>query len=286
VIEWSVVHLGSPSRALRLRRMARRLVAGETLDDACELASELNVQGKRATLGLLGEEVESAREARETAAESRRALEEIESRGLDAALSVKLSALGLALDEELCFTLLAALTTAAKAKGSEILIDMERSEQVDATLSLYRRLRSDGLDNVGLALQARLHRTLSDIEALAPLSPAISLCKGGYDAPPGEAISGRGRVRERFLKALSRLSDSASRIGISTHDSSLIADSRRLLELAGRRRGDFEIQMLLGIAPRLEAKLVDAGEPVRVYVPYGENWYPYVSRRMRRPGSY
>jgi proline dehydrogenase len=261
------------------------LIGGETLASACDLGALLNAEGKRVTLGLLGEHSASEKEARSIAAEERRALEEIEALGLEAALSVKLSALGLAGDEELCFELLLALVAAAGEKGSVVLIDMESPDAVDATLRLYRRLREQGHDNVGVALQARLCRTLDDIEALAPLAPRISICKGSYDAAAGDAVASEGQVRERFLRAVSRLADSASAIGISTHDRDLITEGCCLLALAGRKRDDYEIQTLFGIAERLERDLLEAGEPLRVYVPYGEDWYPYVSRRMQRIGK-
>jgi proline dehydrogenase len=265
-----------------VRPLTRRLIGGETLESVCAFTARLNGEGKRVTLGLLGEDVETESAARTIAAEERRALEEIEARGLDATLSVKLSALGLAVDEELCFELLLALVAAASEKRSSVLIDMERSEATEATLRLYRRLRECGYESVGLALQARLRRTLGDIEALAALRARVSICKGGYEEPAQAVVEHEGQVRERFLRAISRLANSASMIGISTHDPDLIRESRRLLSTAGCGRDRYEIQMLLGVAPRLEDELVSAGEPVRVYVPYGEDWYPYVLRRLRR----
>jgi proline dehydrogenase len=266
------------------RRSARRLIGGEGLESACELSAELNSEGKRVTLGLLGEDAASEKAARTIAGEERRALEEIEARGLDAALSVKLSALGLAVDEELCFELLLALVAAADEKGSAVLIDMEHSNATDATLRLYRRLRERGLDNVGLALQARLCRTLDDIRDLVELSPRVSICKGSYEEAAQEVVPA-AKVHERFLRAVSRSADSASLVGISTHDRDLIAESRRLLSLAGRARANYEFQTLLGVDPALEIELLEAGEPLRVYVPYGEDWYPYVSRRTARIGK-
>jgi proline dehydrogenase len=285
VIDRAIVHLNPRRRRMLLRRSARRLIGGETLEQACDRCARSNAEGKRVTLGLLGEDLESEKAARSIAAEERRALEEIEARRLDAALSVKLSALGLAVDEELCFALLLALVAAAGEKGSIVLIDMERSGATDATLRLYRRIREQGHDNVGLALQARLHRTLGDIEVLAELAPRISVCKGSYETSPEDATSSEGQVRELFLRAVSRLADSATVIGISTHDRALIDESRQLLALAGRKRDDYEIQTLLGIAPELENELVRAGEPLRVYVPYGADWYPYVSRRAQGMGK-
>ena len=282
MIDRAVARLGPRPQRLLLRGAMRRLIGGETLESACALAARLNGEGKRVTLGLFGEDVETERAARTIAAEQRRSLEEIEARGLDATLSVKLSALGLALDEELCFELLLALVAAASEKRSSILIDMERAEAIDTTLSLYRRLREGGYENVGLSLQARRRRTLDDIEVLAALAPRISVCKGGYEDPSQALAEHESQVRERFLRAISRLTDSASTIGVSTHDPDLIRESLCLLSMAGCSRDRYEIQTLLGVAPRLEDELVGAGEPVRVYVPYGEDWYPYVLRRLGR----
>jgi proline dehydrogenase len=187
-------------------------------------------------------------------------------------------------DEELCLELLRALVGAADEKGRAVLIDMEHASATDATLRLYRRLREIGYDNVGVALQARLYRTLDDIRDLAELRPRISICKGGYEEPE-QMIAPAGKVHERFLRAVSRSADCASSIGISTHDRDLIAESRRLLSLAGRTRADYELQTLLGVDAQLETELLEAGEPLRVYVPYGEDWYPYVSRRSAKVGK-
>ena len=285
MIDCAITHLSLRPQRLFLRQSARRLIGGETLERVCDLVARLNGGGKRVTLGLLGEDAETERAARAIAAEERRALEEIEARGLDAALSVKLSALGLALDEELCFELLLALAAAADKKGSVVLIDMESAAAIDATLRLYRRLREQGHDNVSIALQARSKRTFDDIEALAPLTPRISICKGSYETLPEDMASSEAQTRERFLRSISRLADAAASIGISTHDRDLIAESRCLLAVAGRTRADYEIQMLYGVAPRLEAELIAAGEPLRIYVPYGTDWYPYVSRRMAKIGK-
>jgi len=284
VIDRAIVHFSPRSRRLLSRRSARRLVGGETLESACDLSARLNAEGKRVTLGVFGEDVASEKEARSIVAEGRRALEEIEALGLDASLSVKLSALGLAVDEALCFELLLALVAAADEKGSAVLIDMERSSATEATLHLYRRLRERGHDNVGVALQAHLRRTLDDIQGLADLSPRVSICKGSYETAT-EALVPAGKLQELFLRAVSRSADCASLIGISTHDRDLIDESRRLLFLAGRAHTDYEFQTLLGVDPRLETELIEAGEPLRVYVPYGEDWYPYVSRRRARIGK-
>ncbi len=278
----AITNLSPRPQRLLLRRRTRRLIGGETIESACDLTARLNAEGRRVTLGLLGENAASEKEARTTAAEERRTLEEIEAQGLDATLSVKLSALGLGVDEELCFELLLALVAAASEKGSSVLIDMEHADAVEATLRLYRRLRERDFESVGLALQARLRRTLDDIEGLAAPAPRVSICKGSYEGAPRAVVTREGQVRERFLRAISRLTDSAAMIGVSTHDPDLIRESLRLLSTAGCSRDRYEIQLLLGVAPGLEDELVGTGEPVRVYVPYGEDWYPYVLRRLRR----
>ncbi len=280
MIDRAIVHLAPGPKRLLARFTARRLIGGATLEAACELSRRLNAAGRRVSLGLLGEDVLSERAARQVAADQRRTLEEIEARGLDASLSVKLSGLGLAVDEELCFELALALVEAAGEKGSSVLVDMERSEAADGTLRIFRRLREAGHESVGLSLQARLRRTVDDIQSLAGLRPRLSICKGAYVEAVQDNDVAAGKLHEQYLRAISRAADCAAQVGISTHDGKLIEESRCLLSLAGRPRSDYEIQLLLGMAPRLEEELVRAGEPVRVYVPFGTEWRPYLRRRL------
>jgi proline dehydrogenase len=158
---------------------------------------------------------------------------------------------------------------------------MEDSSCTDETLRLYRELRETGLDNVGVVLQAYLRRTLDDIEALADLSPNVRLCKGIYVEPEEIAYQGFDEVRENFVRALGALVDGGSYVGVATHDEWLIEEGERLVREAGRSPAEYEFQMLLGVRPQRGTELVKAGHRLRIYVPYGEEWYAYSLRRLQ-----
>ena len=276
-----VIALLGPRPPRRLvRPSARRHVAGPEIVDACRLARTLAGEGKLATIGPLGEDSSSVHEVAVYASECRRALHELSGLGVGAALSVKLSALGLALDEELCFERLSELVRAGAASETTVFIDMERSAAVDSTLGLYRRLREQSLGNAVLALQARLRRTLADVRALAPLEPRISLCKGAYDEPAELVYSNAAELRASFVSILAELIASASFVGIATSDLELIGEAARMLAEADQRCHEF--QLLFGSTGGLDRELIGAGAPVRIYVPYGESWYDYTLRRLPR----
>ena len=158
---------------------------------------------------------------------------------------------------------------------------MEDSSCTDETLRLYRELREAGLDNVGIVLQAYLRRTLADIEALSDLTPNVRLCKGIYVEPEEIAYQGFDEVRENFVRALEALLEGGSYVGIATHDEWLIREGERLVREAGRLRGEYEFQMLLGVRPERGTQLVEQGHRLRIYVPYGEQWYAYSLRRLQ-----
>ncbi|MGZ4385588.1 MAG: proline dehydrogenase family protein [Gaiellaceae bacterium] len=264
-----------------VRRLAQRYIAGETLADAARAVAELNRQGKLATVDVLGEELRHVDETHAITADYRRLLEEIDERRLAASISVKLTAIGLVLDEDLCEEHLLAILEDARGRGNFVCIDMEDASTTDATLSLYRRVRERGYENVGIVLQAQLRRTLEDARALAPLHPDVRLCKGIYVEPPERAFQGEDEIRESFMHVLAELLQSGSRIAIATHDSSLIRCSRHDLDEAGWSRDRYEFQMLLGVRAAEADKLVRAGEPLRIYVPYGIDWYAYSLRRLQ-----
>jgi proline dehydrogenase len=264
-----------------VRRLARRYIAGESLDDAMRLVAELNRRGKLATIDVLGEELGHVDETHAITAEYRRLLAEIEARGLGASVSVKLTALGLALDERLCEEHLLAILEDARGRGNFVCIDMEDASTTDATLALYRRVRERGHENVGIVLQAQLRRTLADARALAPLQPDVRLCKGIYVEPPERAYQSHDEVRESFVRVLEELLAGGSHVAIATHDGRLLRRSRQLLAAAGRGRDGYEFQMLLGVREAEADRLVQAGEPMRVYVPYGADWYAYSLRRLQ-----
>jgi proline dehydrogenase len=259
--------------------IAQRYIAGEELADAVAVVGQLNDSGRGATIDVLGEEVATAAEARALADAYREVLATIEREGLRAGVSVKLTALGLALDADLCRENVEAVVRDAAARGRFVRIDMEDSSTTDDTLRLYRELRGAGLDNVGIVLQAYLRRTLDDVAALAELRPSVRLCKGIYVEPSAIAYQDDDDVRRTFVAALEQLLDAGCDVAIATHDEWLIRESLRLL--AGAEAPSYEFQMLLGVRAARGIELARAGHRVRVYVPFGRRWYEYSLRRLQ-----
>ena len=262
-----------------VRRVAAPYIAGPTLDDARRVVSGLNAAGMRATVDVLGEEIAEPHEAEAIAQSYHAALEAIAADGLDANVSIKLTGFGLKLDPELSRTLVGELVRDADARGIFVRIDMEDSSTTDDALGLYRSLREQGRDRVGVVLQAALRRTLDDIEALAPLRPSVRLCKGIYVEPPSIAFQEFEAIRASFVACLDALLATDARTAIATHDEWLL--ERTLERVAGLERDAFELQMLLGVRGDRARELVAVGYPLRVYVPYGRQWYEYSLRRLQ-----
>ena len=264
-----------------VHKLAERYIAGPTLEDACHVVKTVNAQGKLATIDVLGEEISRDDEARAIAGAYLDVFETIERQGLDSNVSIKLTALGLKLDYELCRENLEAVVRDAARRGNFVRIDMEDSSTTDDALRLYRGLRAAGLDNVGVVLQAYLRRTLDDIEALADLRPSVRICKGIYVEPPELAYQGYEEVRVNFVRALEALLDAGSYVGIATHDEWLVSEGRRIVARRGLAADEYEFQMLLGITEQLGNRLVRDGHRLRIYVPFGEHWYAYSMRRLQ-----
>ncbi len=262
-----------------VRRVAAPYIAGSTLDDARRVVAALNAEGMRATVDVLGEEIARPDEAEAIARAYGDALAAITEDGLEANISIKLTGFGLKLDEGLCRDLVYGLVADAGERGTFVRLDMEDSSTTDATLELYRALRADGHDGVGVVLQAALRRTLSDIEALAPLEPSVRLCKGIYVEPPSVAYQGFDEVRSSFVACLDALLESAGPVAIATHDEWLI--ERAVERVDGVAPGRYEMQMLLGVRGDRARQLVAGGHPLRIYVPYGKQWYEYSLRRLQ-----
>jgi proline dehydrogenase len=262
-----------------VRRVASPYIAGSTLDDARRVVAGLNAEGMRATVDVLGEEIARPDEAEAIARAYRDALAAITEDGLDANISIKLTGFGLKLDEGLCRDLVFGLVADAHQRGTFVRLDMEDSSTTDATLELYRALRAAGHDGVGVVLQAALRRTLSDVEELAALEPSVRLCKGIYVEPPSVAYQGFDEIRTSFVACLDALLATGARTAIATHDEWLL--ERTLERVAGLDRDAFELQMLLGVRGDRARELVAAGYPLRVYVPYGRQWYEYSLRRLQ-----
>jgi proline dehydrogenase len=264
-----------------VHKLAQRYIAGPTLEDACRVVKTANAQGKVATIDVLGEEVARDDEARAIAQEYRDVFETIDRRGLDSNVSVKLTALGLKLDHDLCRENLESVVRDAADRGNFVRIDMEDSSTTDETLRLYRELREEGHENVGVVLQAYLRRTLDDIRSLADLQPSVRICKGIYIEPSDLAYQGYDEVRKNFIRALEALFDAGCYVGIATHDQWLVSEGRRIVARRRLGRGDYEFQMLLGVTESLGDKLVEEGHRLRIYVPFGEHWYGYSLRRLQ-----
>jgi proline dehydrogenase len=264
-----------------VRKISERYIAGTAVEDACRVVKRLNDEGKMATIDVLGEEISTWEEARHIGYEYENAFRTIDEQGLDSNVSVKLTGLGLKLDHGLCREILERLVRQAADRGNFVRIDMEDSSCTDETLRLYRELREAGLDNVGIVFQAYLRRTLADIETLSELTPNVRLCKGIYVEPEELAYQGFDEVRENFVRALEALLEGGCYVGIATHDEWLISEGERLVREAGRPHGEYEFQMLLGVRPERGTQLVEQGHRLRIYVPYGEQWYAYSLRRLQ-----
>jgi proline dehydrogenase len=260
-----------------VQRLSSRYIAGPALDDAVRVVSKLNAKGKLATVDVLGEDVTNADEARAIAGQYHDVLARIDEEGLDANISLKLTGLGLELDDDLCRENLEAVVADAAARGNFVRIDMEDSSTTDRTLQLYLELHADGHDNLGVVLQAYMRRTLSDLPGL----DNVRLCKGIYVEPPEIAFREFEAVRANFVRCLEELVEQGSYVGIATHDEYLIQEGLRVVRDAGLDRDRYEFQMLLGVRPDRADELVADGHRLRVYVPYGSHWYEYSVRRLQ-----
>jgi len=264
-----------------VQKLSQRYIAGPELKDAREVVRRVNADGKAATIDVLGEEITTEEEAAAIVRAYQDVFADIERCGLDSGVSVKLTGLGLNLGYDLCRDNLRTVVEDAASRGNFVRIDMEDSSTTDDTLRLYRELRAEGHDNIGIVLQAMLRRTQSDIAELAELKPSVRLCKGIYVEPADIAYQDYEAVRAAFVRALEALFDAGCYVGIATHDEWLVSQGRRLVAERGLERDDYEFQMLLGIRPELGDELVAEGHRLRIYVPFGRHWYAYSMRRLQ-----
>ncbi|MDX6424186.1 MAG: proline dehydrogenase [Gaiellaceae bacterium] len=275
LLDRALVHLLPAVPRPIVRRIADRYIAGEEIDDAVATVAQLNEDGMTATIDVLGEEIHNAEEAQEIVDAYHDTLDAIGGHDLDANVSVKPTAVGLKLGYDVGSANVEALVRHAAETGNFVRIDMEDATTTDDTLRMYRELREAGLDNVGVVLQARLRRTLDDIAALADLQPNVRICKGIYLEPEEIAYTDFEEIRESYVRSLEALVETASYVGIATHDEFLISEGKRVAEER------YEFQMLLGVRASLGKELVQEGERLRIYVPFGRQWYEYSLRRLQ-----
>ena len=261
------------------RDVVKRFVAGDDLEDAIQAIKDLNSRGVGGILDFLGEGVSDPAGASAAADAYLASIRRIEETGVDTTVSVKLTQLGLAFDKGACIDHLRRLVAEAQAIGTIVEIDMEQSEYVLDTLGVYRILRSD-FDGLRIAVQAYLRRTPVDLETMASLRPRVRLVKGAYAEPEDLALQKRNEIDAQYRFLTDWLFERGTDPAIATHDDRLIAHAQRAAERAGLGPDGFEIQMLYGIRRDLQDRLASRGARVRVYVPFGSAWYPYLMRRI------
>jgi proline dehydrogenase len=270
-----------------LRELSRRFIAGEGLDEALETVRTLNAQGLTASFDHLNEAVRNEAETRAEVREYLRLLSRIDAVGARANVSLKLTQCGLLLDKALALANARQVVAEAARRDSFVRVDMEHSAVTQATLDIVRELhREFGEPHVGAVLQSYLRRTEADARALCAERVRIRLCKGAYLEGPDVAFPDKRDVDDNYLRVMRVLLDSGLYHGIATHDERMIDATLDRAAQQGLKRGAFEFQMLYGIRRDLQVRLAKEGWPVRVYVPYGQSWYPYFMRRLaERPAN-
>jgi proline dehydrogenase len=263
-----------------VRRVSQRYIAGDTLNDAVATVRALNAEGFMATVDILGESVHERALVEQALHDYVAALHAIRDHRLDSNVSIKPTNFGLKIDFDLCYEKVRALVLEAGRLGNFVRIDMEDSSCTSATLDLYRRLCDEGLTNVGVVLQAYLRRTLSDVAAL-PGKPNVRVCKGIYVEPPDIAFKERALINRNFKETVAALFDRGAYVGIATHDEEVVYEAQKLIRERGLQARQYEFQMLLGVTESLRRVIQRDGHRLRVYVPYGPQWYAYSLRRLK-----
>ena len=266
---------------------ASRFVAGETLDTAVPAVRELNRRGITASLDLLGESVHNEAEARAAGAEYLKILDRIAREKLDANVSVKLTAMGLDVSEELCISVIREVLERARKYNSFVRLDMEASDYTQKTLELFEnRLYPEFRGTVGVVLQSYLYRTFADVEHMNSLGARVRICKGAYKEPATVAFPEKKDVDANYVKCMQELTLHGNYPGIATHDETIIETMKSFARANDIKPDQFEFQMLYGVRRDLQEKIVNEGWRMRCYVPFGTQWYPYLMRRLaERPAN-
>ncbi len=269
-----------------MRFGAARFVAGDTLDECVAVLRRLNEQGLAANTTILGEAVEDREQAEAVTARYEEVTQRLADEGLRANVALKLTHLGLTIDEELAHANVERLVAHAERLGSFVRIDMEQSSLVDATLRIYRRLRESGHDGVGAVLQSYLYRAAQDLTDLLPLRPNLRIVKGAYLEPPELAFPEKSDVDRSYVELVEAGLLGGAYIAVATHDERIIGRVREFATDRGIERDRFEFQMLYGVRSALQREVAAAGYKVLVATPYGPDWYQYLMRRLaERPAN-
>jgi proline dehydrogenase len=264
-----------------VKRFAMRYIAGEELDDAVRVVRVINSQKMMGTMDVLGENVSTREESLAAVRECEEVLHSINKNHLDANLSIKLTQFGLKIDEEFCHSNVKRLLEIASGYNIFVRMDMEDSSTTGATLNLYERLRSEGMENVGVVIQANMRRSEADVQRLVSEKTNIRLCKGAYVEPEAVAFQDKEEICLKYLKLLKMLLDGKCYVGIATHDDFLIGGAYQFRQEMNLQKSGYEFQMLYGVRSKLRDKIVTDGHRLRVYVPFGRHWYAYSIRRFK-----
>jgi proline dehydrogenase len=288
----AILHAADSKRLQRvvqrhgMRLGAGRFVAGETLDQCVAVLRRLNDEGLRANTTLLGEAITDEEGVAQVAAAYEEVLDRLVAEDLQANVALKLTQLGLSIDEELAYSNVARLVARAERLGTFLRIDMEQSALVDATLRVYERLRAEGHDAVGTVLQSCLHRSEADLERLLPLAPNLRIVKGAYLEPPEVAYPDKSDVDAAYVRLVETGLRAGAFVAVATHDEQIIDHVKSFTAREGIARDRFEFQMLYGVRSGLQRALVTDRYKVLVATPYGPDWYPYLMRRLaERPAN-
>ncbi|MCO6466660.1 MAG: proline dehydrogenase family protein [Bradyrhizobiaceae bacterium] len=264
-----------------VRLVAQRYIAGPSLSDAVATTQALMKLGASSTIDVLGEFVTERRRAADETVMSMSVASAIHDHKLDAYLSIKLTSLGLDLDRDFAFENVTKIVTHAQQLGVFVRMDMENTPYTDVTLDFYRKLRANGFTNVGVVLQAYLRRTEADVRSLLEYQPSVRLCKGIYVESETVAYKDADEIRNSYKKSLRLLVDGGANVRIATHDEQLIVDAESLIRQQSLDPSRYQFQMLLGVREDRRNTLIAAGHPMCIYVPFGDDWYGYSTRRLK-----
>lgn len=277
LVVWSLPFVPKPI----VGYFSKNYIAGSTLEDAVRVVKELNTKGMMATIDLLGEEVSEKEPAMKAVDMYKNILNMIKQENLDANVSVKPTQMGLKVDKEFCFEMIKSLVQLAKELNSFVRIDMEDRTTTSETLDIYLRLKEEYAGHVGTVIQAYLRRTSEDVRTLIRHNANLRLCKGIYNEPRDAAYKQMPIINENFKYNLEELLGSSCYVGIATHDEILVWHGIKTVEKLGLNKNQYEFQMLLGVDEKLREIILKAGHRLRVYVPFGRDWYPYSTRRLK-----